>query len=227
MVGTVTRIVLFTETNSVFGDYFLTRLASHDDVTLAAVALREPGALCDYYLDEPEPVDLVEKAAQLRVQALRPSNVNTQEFVSAVEDLVPDFFIVANYQLPLGKRLLEVPRCDAINFHPSPLLRYAGLAPFYWMAEGHETEGGVSVVRMTTGLDEGPLVAQQFLSLTGTETATEIRDLHFAASWRLFDLVLPTLLERSYRTWDQDLSQRTYFGHPPVDNAETVLDSHV
>ena len=196
MVGTMTRIVLFTETNSVFGDYFLTRLASHDDVTLAAVALR-------------------------------PSNVNTQGFVTAIEDLAPDFFIVANYQLRLGKKLLKVPRRDSINFHPSPLPRYAGLVPFYWMAENHETDGGVSAIRMTIGLDEGPLVAQQLLSLTGTESATEIRDLHFAASWRLFDLVLPTLLDGSYRTWDQDLSQRTYFGHPPVDNAETETDSHV
>ena len=73
-------------------------------------------------------------------------------------------------------------------------------------------------------LDEGPLVAQQLLALTGGETAREIRDMHFAASWRLFDLVLATLLDRSYRTWDQDLSKRTYFGHPP---AEASLESRV
>lgn len=59
---------------------------------------------------------------------------------------------------------------------------------------------------------------------TGGETAREIRDMHVAASWRLFDLVLPTLLDRSYRTWDQDLSKRTYFGHPP---AEASLESRV
>lgn len=122
------------------------------------------------------------------------------------------------------ERLLAVPSYDALNFHPSPLPRYAGLAPFYWMAENHETQGGVSAVRTTAGLDEGPLVAQQLLALTGGETAREIRDMHFAASWRLFDLVLPTLLDRSYRTWDQDLSKRTYFGHPP---AEASLESRV
>lgn len=222
----MTRIVLFTETNSVFGDYFLTRLACHPEVTLAAVTLREPGVLCDYYLDEPDPVDLAEKATQLGVQVLRPSDVNTQEFVSIVEDLAPDYFVVANYQLRLGRRLLEAPRCDAINFHPGPLPRYAGLAPFYWMAERHETEGGVSAVRMTIGLDEGPLVAQQRLSLTGTETAKEIRDSHFAASWTLFDLVLPTLLDRTYRTWEQDLSRRTYFGHPPIRAPRAAMEFH-
>lgn len=123
-----------------------------------------------------------------------------------------------------GAAAARLVRMGALNFHPSPLPRYAGLAPFYWMSENHETQGGVSAVRTTAGLDEGPLVAQQLLALTGGETAREIRDMHFAASWRLFDLVLPTLLDRSYRTWDQDLSKRTYFGHPP---AEASLESRV
>lgn len=223
-MGEMTRMVLFTETNSVFGSYFLTRLARHDDVILAAVVLREPGTLCDYYLDEPEPLDLAKDAAELDVHTLRPAHINTDEFITAIGGLAPDYFIVANYQLRLGQRLLAVPSYDALNFHPSPLPRYAGLAPFYWMAENHETQGGVSAVRTTAGLDEGPLVAQQLLTLTGGETVREIRDMHFAASWRLFDLVLPTLLDRSYRTWDQDLSKRTYFGHPP---AEASLESRV
>ena len=78
--------------------------------------------------------------------------------------------------------------------------------------------------RDTIGRNKAEVVAQQLLALTGGETAREIRDMHFAASWRLFDLVLPTLLDRSYRTWDQDLSKRTYFGHPP---AEASLESRV
>lgn len=155
-MGEMTRMVLFTETNSVFGSYFLTRLARHDDVILAAVVLREPGALCDYYLDEPEPLDLAKDAAELDVHTLRPAHINTDEFITAIGGLAPDYFIVANYQLRLGQRLLAVPSYDALNFHPSPLPRYAGLAPFYWMAENHETQGGVSAVRTTAGLDEGP-----------------------------------------------------------------------
>lgn len=125
-MGEMTRMVLFTETNSVFGSYFLTRLARHDDVILAAVVLREPGALCDYYLDEPEPLDLAKDAAELDVHTLRPAHINTDEFITAIGGLAPDYFIVANYQLRLGQRLLAVPSYDALNFHPSPLPRYAG-----------------------------------------------------------------------------------------------------
>ncbi|MGW6376169.1 formyltransferase family protein [Rhodococcus sp. NPDC055112] len=98
----------------------------------------------------------------------------------------------------------------------SPLPKYAGLAPFYWMAEAGETEGGVSAIRMNEALDDGPIVARQLLRLSGNETERAIRDSHFEASWRLFDLVLPTLIDRTYRTVEQSSAERTYFGRPPA-----------
>ena len=226
MGAVTTTMVLFSETNSAFGAPILARLADHPQVQLAAVVVREPGHLCDYYLDEPDQVDLAQQASRQGVRVLRPTRVNDPSVVSVLRVLRPDFFIVANYQQILREELLAVPACDTINFHPSPLPRYAGLAPFYWMAQRHETEGGVSAVEMTRGLDDGPLVAQQLLRLTGNETAAQIRDSHFRASWRLFDLVLPTLIDRSYRPTPQDSAQRSYFSSPPLHEqpAEMLVD---
>ena len=122
----MTRMVLFTETNSVFGSYFLTRLARHDDVILAAVVLREPGALCDYYLDEPEPLDLAKDAAELDVHTLRPAHINTDEFITAIGGLAPDYFIVANYQLRLGQRLLSGSELRRPQLPPQPVAPLCG-----------------------------------------------------------------------------------------------------
>ncbi len=214
MGSVTTTIVLFSETNSVFGAPILARLAAHPAVHLAAVVVREPGHLCDYYLDD-EPVDLATQAAKHGSRVLRPARVNEPSVVAQLRVLEPDFFIVANYQQILRHELLNVPSCSTINFHPSPLPRYAGLAPFYWMSRSHETEGGVSAVEMTRGLDDGPIVAQQLLRLSGQESAAEVRDSHFRASWRLFDLVLPTLIDRTYRTIPQDTTHRSYLSSPP------------
>lgn len=216
MVGAVTtKFVLFSETNSVFGAPVLSRLADHPAVDLPAVVVREPGRLCDYYLGDADQVDLAMQADSHGIRVLRPAQVNDPAVVEQLRKLEPDFFIVANYQQILRDELLGVPACDTINFHPSPLPCYAGLAPFYWMALNHETEGGVSAVKMTRGLDDGPIVAQHLLRLCGHETVAEIRDSHFHASWRLFDLVLPTLIDRTYRPVPQDATRRSYFSSPP------------
>lgn len=216
MVGTVnTRFVLITETNSLFGYEFLHRLLADERSNLAAVVTRAPGVLCDYDLDDDVQVDVATEARQNGVDVYQPENPNASEIVEAMRALAPDYIIVANYQLQVGRELRDVPAVDILNFHPSPLPRYAGLAPYYWMAQNHEAQGGVSAIRMSAGLDDGPLIAQQLLSLRGDETPDEVRASHFGASWRLFDLVLPTLHARTYRSWPQDLSLRTYYGAPP------------
>lgn len=213
-MGEVTRVVLLSEVNSKFGAPILARLLEHPRVTVAALVTSPAGRLCDYYLDEPEPVDLAAMGADAGVPVMRPPKVNRDTLIAQVAAQRPDYFIIGNYQQILGERLLGVPEIGTVNFHPSPLPRYAGLAPFFWMAKHNERHGGVSAVWTTAGIDAGPLVAQRPLPMSGTETSAEIRRRHFEASWTLFDEVLPTLIDRSYRLTPQDPSQRTYYGHP-------------
>lgn len=220
---TKTSIVLFSETNSAFGEPILQRLLAAEDVELAAVVVREPGRLCDYYLNDPVQVDLAATALAAGIEVLRPARVNAPPVIAELRKLRPDYFVVANYQQILRDLLLSVPTVDTINFHPSPLPRYAGLAPFYWMSVNHETVGGVSAVKMTRGLDDGPIIAQQLLRLTGRESADQIRASHFEASWRLFDLVLPTLIDRTYCCVPQDPKLRTYYSSPPASEAAAEL----
>lgn len=201
-----------TETNSLYGHRFFERLLKDGHSELVAVVTRAPGILCDYYVDDPVRYDVAQTARDAGTRVLQPKDVNSSESVEEIRSLEPDYVIVANFQQRVGKEILAT--AEVINFHPSPLPRYAGLAPFYWMSVNGETQGGVSALRMTAGLDDGPLIAQHLLSLSGNEDADEIRRSHFEASWRLLDLVLPTLHERSYRSWPQDLSLRTYYGAP-------------
>ncbi len=211
-----TRVVLFTETNSLFGAPLFRRLLEHPDVDLTGLVVREEGRLCDYYLDDDEQVDLAVEGAEHGIRVLRPRDLDSADVLAELRGLDPDFFLVGNYQKLLRTPVLQIPRVDTINFHPSPLPKYAGLAPFHWMATAGETDGGVSAIRMNETLDDGPIVAQQLLRLAGDETEREIRDRHFEASWRLFDLVLPTLVDRSYRTVERNPQERTYFGRPPL-----------
>lgn len=210
------RVILFTETNSIFGYRFLDKLHQQADIHLVAVVTRQKRIFCDYYINDAIQVDNSTEAARRNIPVFRPLNTADPEFLDALRLLKPDYLLVANYQLKLGPEVLAIPTADAINFHPSPLPRYAGLAPFHWMAQRHETKGGVSAIRMGAGLDDGEIIAQQLLQLDGTESSEEIRQSHFEASWRLLDLILPTLVTRTYRSVPQDLEQRTYYGAPKI-----------
>lgn len=211
------RVVLFSEVNSKFGAPVLLRLFDYPGVELAGLVTSPEGRLCDYYTGEPDPVDLAELARSAGVPVLRPPKVNRTTLCEQLRGLQPDLFLLANYQQILRQWLLDLPAEGTVNFHPSPLPRYAGLAPFFWMAKNAERDGGVSAVWTTTEIDGGPLIAQRPVALNGTETAGRIRELHFHASWQLLEDVLPSLIDRSYTLTPQDPHRRTYFSRPGDD----------
>ncbi|MBR3209643.1 MAG: methionyl-tRNA formyltransferase, partial [Bacilli bacterium] len=110
--------------------------------------------------------------------------------------------------------ILSIPKEDTINFHPSPLPRYAGLAPFFWMAKNGEKEGGVSCIQVVPEIDAGPILAQMPVVMSGTETSLEIREIHFKQSIILLKQVLQKIKNKDFTSKLQLLSDRTYYSQP-------------
>ncbi|MEO2215737.1 formyltransferase family protein [Chromobacterium vaccinii] len=212
------RVVLFSEVNSKLGAPFLSILWAHPQVKLLALVTSQPGRSCTYFHEDKEQVDLERQAQVLGVPVLRPHKVNETHVVDQLKKLNADFFIVGNFQQKLGRELLDIPKVMAINFHPSPLPRYAGLAPFYWMSRNGETKGGVSAIKMDEGLDTGPIILQRDMPLSGFETAIELRGSQENENvFMLWELV-PKMLSGDLECKSQYFEQRTYFGRPSDDD---------
>lgn len=208
------RLALFSEVNSKLGSPFLNLLAEHPMVDLVGVVTSRPGRLCSYFTEDQEQVDLDAQARRLGVDVFRPINVNAPEVVAALRTLCPDYFIIGNYQQILKRELLDVPLVTSVNFHPSPLPRYAGLAPFYWMVRHGERHGGVTAIEVDEGIDTGPIIMQREMPLTGHETALQLRIAQERANVRMLTELIPQLVNRSFTRTPQDLNLRSYFGRP-------------
>src|ERR1700736_2400570 len=129
------RIVLLTELNSKFGGRVFEILHASEHVTALLVVTRADGILCSYYLFEPDAPNIKVLAARHGVAVIQQEAIDTQEFCQRIAEFDPDYLFVANYQKKIGPDLCAVARRAAVNFHPSPLPRYSGLAPFFWMAK--------------------------------------------------------------------------------------------
>lgn len=196
----IPRVVLFSEVNSKLGSPFLWLLSRDPRVSLVGLVSSPEGRRCSYFVDDPEQVDLATQARQLGVPGFRPRNVNDPELLGELAKLAPDYFIVGNYQQILKPSLLAVPTVTSINFHPSPLPRYAGLAPFFWMAKHGERHSGVTALEVTPGIDDGPIVMQRPVELSGTETALDIRMSHEQENVDMLAQLILRLASHSYET---------------------------
>src|SRR5205823_12953316 len=61
-----------------------------------------------------------------------------------------------------------------INVHASLLPKYRGAAPIAWAIYNGEKETGVSIIRMSTALDAGDILAQEAAPIGPEETAGDV-----------------------------------------------------
>jgi methionyl-tRNA formyltransferase len=108
------------------------------------------------------------------VPVYQPDSVNTPEGVAQLKEWRPDLLVVAAYGQILKKEVLEAAALGGINVHASLLPKYRGAAPVAWAILRGETRTGVTIIRMTTGLDAGDMLAQEALDILPDETAGEL-----------------------------------------------------
>jgi methionyl-tRNA formyltransferase len=108
------------------------------------------------------------------VPVCQPENINTpygQELLAGFE---PDLLVVAAYGQILKDFILAIPRLGCINVHASLLPKYRGAAPIAWAIYHGETQTGISIIRMTPGLDAGAILAQQATDIGPEETTGQV-----------------------------------------------------
>ena len=120
---------------------------------------------------EPGPVHKFAESAKLPVRTpLSLKGAEEQEEFAALE---LDAAIVVAYGLLLPKPILEAPMLGCFNLHGSLLPRWRGAAPIQRAVMAGDAETGVMVMRMDEGLDTGPVLMAERVSI-GRKTSGEL-----------------------------------------------------
>jgi methionyl-tRNA formyltransferase len=77
----------------------------------------------------------------------------------------PDAICVACFSLYIPRAILAIPRLGCLNVHPSLLPTNRGPDPLFWTFHDGHHETGVTIHLMDEGLDSGPIVAQEKISV--------------------------------------------------------------
>ena len=148
-------------------------LAEHPDVDLVLV-ITAPQRVGSRGKPNDPPVAVW--AAERDIPLLRPVRLRSDQSVADIRSLDPDLVVLADYGQIVPATLLDLPRHGALNLHPSLLPKFRGATPIPAAILAGEAATGVTLMRMDTGLDTGPIVAQERVTLTGTETAPQLEE---------------------------------------------------
>jgi methionyl-tRNA formyltransferase len=138
----------------------------------------------------PSPVQALADALSLPVRT--PASMRDPAEVETFRALDLDAAVVVAYGQILPREVLEAPRLGAFNLHASLLPRWRGAAPIQRAIMAGDAETGVQVMRMTEGLDEGPILSTARLAIAPDQTAGTLHDRMAEAG---ADLLVATLAD--------------------------------
>jgi methionyl-tRNA formyltransferase len=113
-------------------------------------------------------------AQEQGVPVFQPESINTPEGVAVLKEWQADLLVVAAYGQILSADVLGATAQGGINVHASLLPKYRGAAPIAWAIYHGETRTGVTIIRMSVGLDAGDMLAQEAIDIGPEETAGEL-----------------------------------------------------
>ena len=92
----------------------------------------------------------------------------------ALAELQADVLLSMSYGLLLPMAALKQTRLGCVSLHPSLLPRWRGAAPIARAIEAGDRQVGLSLMQTAERLDEGAIIKQIPLSLTGLETTHDL-----------------------------------------------------
>ncbi len=98
---------------------------------------------------------VAEAAVALGLELDQPENVNADDARARIAAARPDVVLVCAFGAMLREGLLSA--FDLLNVHPSLLPRWRGAAPVERAIMAGDDETGVCIMRVTAGLDSGPV----------------------------------------------------------------------
>jgi methionyl-tRNA formyltransferase len=159
-------------------------------------------------------------ADELGVELVQTENVNAAPALERLRATRPEAVVVCAFGQLIREPLLD--ELSLINVHPSLLPRWRGAAPIERAIMAGDERTGVSIMRVTAGLDSGPVALSE-------DIAIEPEDDFESLSGRLEELGAQLLVEAldrleagSLRFAEQDEEGATYA--EKIDPSERRLD---
>ncbi len=162
-------------------------------------------------------VDNVIRKYELRRYEIE--SVNSERFIKYVNEEKIDVVLSIAAPQVFKKKLLMAPRKGCLNYHTGLLPEYRGRQPLFWALLNNESEVGITVHEMDAEIDNGPIVAQERVSVNSDDT---LDTLYLKTMKRGAPLLLAAIEKVSGGSADRiknDSQRATYFGFPGPQDA--------
>lgn len=145
-----------------------------------------------------------------------------EDYRAALGQLAPDLFVVAGWYYLIPNAIRTCARLGAIGAHASLLPSYRGGAPLVWAIINGETQSGVTLFHLNSGVDDGDIIAQATLEITEADDIGSVIAKATQQSVALMSVYVPRVLDGTAPRRAQDARFATVM--PQRSPADGLID---
>ena len=153
-------------------------------------------------------------------------SINDEIWLNKINEIKPDLIICIRYAEILKNSLLTIPNGGVINFHPSLLPKYKGMAPIFQALLHNENEIGFSLHYIDEGIDTGKIIKRQKIKTEKNESVSHIAiRAHVVAGYELLS-VINNLKKGDKKTEQITQDNGNYFSWPEKKDVKKFMQSN-
>lgn len=184
----------------------LQALISNERFNISAVITAPDAKVGRKQILTPPPIKIIAQKHKLSV--LQPKKITS--VINQITKLSPDVIVVIAYGQIIPKAILDIPKFGCLNLHASLLPKYRGASPIQAAILNGDKKTGITLMKMDAGLDTGPLITQESIDITATETGESLHNKLAKLSAATLVKYLPQYLDGKLKEKPQDNSRATH-----------------
>ena len=141
---------------------------------------------------------------------VQPENLKSIEVKNIFKEIESDLLIVFAYGKIIPKDIFELPTYGSINIHTSILPSYRGAAPIQRAIINGDKSSGITFMKLSEGLDEGPIIKSFKVDIEGEETSGSLAGKMAKVSSRRILQTIENIELNDIKFIEQDHSKASY-----------------
>lgn len=150
-----------------------------------------------------DPVPVLDLAKSLGIKTFLPSNKLELDELISTNPFKVNLAVLIDYGIIVSQNVIDYFSKGIINSHFSLLPKWRGADPITFSILSGEIKTGVSLMLITSGMDEGPLLLQAELEILKNDTSKELTDKLIQLSVRLLIEAIPDYLSGKLTPYPQ------------------------
>lgn len=149
-------------------------------------------------------------AEEKKIRIFSYDEIKNENFRLSLEKLELDFILVFAFGYILKEDLLNLPKYGSLNIHTSLLPKYRGAAPIQRSLINCEKETGITFMKMDAGLDTGPIICSEKITITEGMNTEDLEEIMSDISSRKILQIIDSFDKNIFNLSDQNENESSY-----------------